>query len=271
MKTVISLLILSLFLTVFFFIPPVFSEHQPSYSPATTDTKEEAKPEIWCPATKISDNDKCMSCHRMRKDTAGKAYFGLRELPLDANYSEVPYNVKIISEDQQLVPYVNIDGTNSEKFWDAAQYIFWHPEFKKVVIEIHSPGGSVMDAWRSVGIVQEMQKRGILVETRCYGLSASAAVLLLASGDIGHRYVSPHSEIMMHKVWTFKMFAIATPDSAEDQAATLKHFQENLNSFLISRSKLTKEKIEEFIFKKDFWFTGEKAIELGLADKFIGE
>ena len=235
------------------------------------DPVEESKELPFCPKTKISDNDDCMDCHAMRSDADGKPYFGLKELPLDANYNEKPHMMDIIRDGGKPVAYLQVNSTNSVFFRQTSDYLYWHPEINKLVVELHTPGGSIMDAWRSVGIIKEMQQRGILIEVRVYGIAASAGGILLVAGDIGHRFINPNAEIMLHKVWTFAMFDVKTPDTAEDQAVTLRHFQENINDFLISRSKMTKEQLSDAIFKKDFWMTGKEAVAYGLADGFIGE
>lgn len=238
---------------------------------------EEPKPEKtaqsvpFCPTTKISDNDKCMDCHRLMTDANGKPYFGIKELNLNANYANKPHVLDMYRENGNIVAHMFVGGTNASSFESAAKYLPRHPEIKKLVVELHTGGGSIMDAWRAVGYIKEMQSRGILVEMRVYGLSASAGVFLLVAGNIGHRYVNPNCEIMMHKIWTFKMFSLETPDSAEDQAETLKHFQANINEFILSRSKMTEKELQDCIFKKDFWMTGKQAVKFGLADHLIGD
>lgn len=252
-----------------------------SFAYEVIETKETktSSPDKFCPATMISDNDKCMNCHAMRNDKDGKQYFGLKEIKVDANFNEKPGAIDNIYREKDTVTglgghwaaYMLISGVSPSYFRKAADYLYWHPEIKKLVIELHTGGGSIMAAWRAVGIIKEMQARGIIVEMRVNGLSASAGVILLVAGDLGHRFVNSHAEIMLHKIWTFKMFALDTPDTAEDAAATLKHFQENINNFILSRSKMTKKELDECIFKKDFWMTGARAVELGLADGFIGD
>lgn len=231
-------------------------------------SEKESKPESLCPISKISDNNKCLNCHAMiLKD--GKPTFGLKEINPADNY-DPPGKTKIITNKGKLVPYLEINGTDSDQFKYLDDYTSWHPEFKRVIIEMFSPGGSVIDAWRSVGYIKKMQSRGIIVEMHCYGLAASAGAILLIAGDIGHRYVSPHAEIMLHKVWTFKMFSIETPDSAEDQADILKHFQNNINDFILGRTKISRDLLDQSMFKKDFWMTGRQAVEdYGLADQLI--
>jgi len=240
----------------------------------TVETKETktTAPDTHCPATLISDNNLCMNCHAMRIDENGKPYFGLEEIDPAANFSDKPGIIDNIYRDEDgWVVYLEINGVGAAYLRKTANYLKWHPEIKKVVVELHTGGGSIMEAWRACGIIKELQEKGIIVEMRVYGLSASAGVILMVAGDIGHRFVNPNAEIMIHKIWTFKMFSLDTPDSAEDEANTLRHFQENINNFILSRSKMTKKELDECIFKKDFWMTGKQAVEYGLADGFIGE
>ena len=235
----------------------------------TVTLTKSSDPAPYCPATKISNNDKCMTCHALVKDKEGNVKFGLGEIDPFSQYSDKPHSLKIVYEEGEVAGYVKISGTGSTIIEDIVEYLPRHPEIKKLIIELHTPGGSVMDAWRTVGLIKKIQSMDVVVSTRCYGIAASAGVILLVAGDIGERVVSANAEIMIHKVWTFKMFDLQDPDTAADQAATLDHFQKNINSFILSRSKMTEEKLKECIFKKDFWMTGEDAVEFGLADKLL--
>ena len=231
---------------------------------------EEKAPEVWCPVTRYTDNAKCTYCHTMITEN-GKPKFGLKEIPIDANYSEKPSSMAVVIENGEMVAYLTVGDINAYQFRDASHYLYTHPEFKKLVVEIHSPGGSVMAAWRIVGIIEEMRAHGIEVETRCYGLAASAGGILLVAGDIGKRFVAPHAEVMLHKVWQFSMFDVSDPDSAEDKADVLKHFQANINKFFEERTKLSADTINTKSYHKMWWFTGKEAIEHGVADGLIGQ
>lgn len=237
-----------------------------AWSDPPDDESDEKPPETWCPKTRITDNNKCMDCHLMTNNG-----FGLKEVPPTAQYSAEPYGLSVEMQDGKLVGYIKIAGVEDNKVKNAYDYLMWHPEIKHVIIEFHTPGGSVMDAWRAVGYIEDLRARGVTIETRCYGMTASAGFLLFVAGDKGHRFVNPHAELMTHKLWTFKMFALEDPDSSEDEAEMMKHFQSNLNDYILSRTGLTKEQLLDKTYKKDWWMTGYEAVELGVADGFIGD
>ena len=221
-----------------------------------------------CPVSQMSDNARCMNCHQMVLEN-GKPTFGLKEILLEAAYEEKPFNLKIQREYGEVVGYhylTNIVATGLE---EIKRYLYEHPEIKKLIIDIHSGGGDVMAAWKIVGSIQEMQSRGIEVETRCYGIAASAGGIILIAGS--PRSVSPTAEIMIHKVWQFKMFSVDDPDSSADKTEMLEHFQANINRFFESRTNIKTEELNDKTRYKMWWITGSEAIELGIADKLIGE
>jgi ATP-dependent protease ClpP protease subunit len=221
-------------------------------------------PAPYCPVTKFSDNDKCLKCHVL-KIVDDKPKFGLREIPISAGY-DLPAGAEIVDYKGGLAIYFLNNGTGADRIKNIGRYMYRHPEFKRFIMEMHSGGGSVMDAWRAVGILEEMRCHGIEIETRCYGMAASAATVLLIAGDIGKRFVNFHAEIMLHKLWTFAMFKIDDPDTSEDQANLLRHFQDNINQFIFNRTGLDKSVLDKQMYKKDWWVTGREAIDLGIAD-----
>ena len=260
---------LTIVLFLFLFVAPSFAIDVSEYGTVTL-SKEKEIPIPFCPTTKISDNNKCMSCHELVPDENGKPKFGIKELSSDAGYWDKPACLDIVmGMDGKNFLRMDVTGTNSTSFRRAIDYMYRHPEFNHLAVHLHTPGGSVMDAWKSIGIISEAQSRGIKISTHVYGIAASAGVILMVAGDIGERYVNSHAEIMMHKVWSFSMFDISDPDTAEDKAATLKHFQNNINAWFVSRTEMTHDQIEDLIFKRDYWMNGERAVELGIADKMI--
>ena len=163
------------------------------------------------------------------------------------------------------VAYILIDGINSnaiEKFFD---YLVWHPEIERCVFEIHSPGGSLFEAWRIVGMMELWKAKGMIIETRCYGFAASAGFIIFVNGTPGHRYASATSELMWHELYTFAMFKVSRPSDTEDEAIILRHLQNTASNFLSQRSKLSKKEWKEIVYKKEFWCNGEEALGYGLS------
>lgn len=136
---------------------------------------------------------------------------------------------------------------------------------KRVIIEIFSPGGSLFHAWKCVGMIEVYQGRGFIVETRVYGFAASAGFLLFCAGSDGHRLAAPTAELMWHELQAPGTPGYSSPSDNEDRSRVLRHLQDTGNSWIASKTTLTKPELDALIRKKEFWLTGKQAIKYGFA------
>jgi len=145
-----------------------------------------------------------------------------------------------------------------------AQLLFLqHEDPKKdISLYINSPGGSVTSA---LAIYDAMQYIKPDVSTICVGFAASAAAVLMASGEAGKRYALPNSEIMIHQVFGM----------AEGQAADIKitadhiiHIREKINKILAKHTAQPLSKIEKDT-DRDFYMDALEARTYGIIDQII--
>jgi len=216
----------------------------------------EPKLQSICPKT-LMDNS-CFTCH-------SNPSFILKEISPESRY-EYPITGMKIQDDSAYYILRSIDAGDVQDLFD---YVLWHPSVKKIIIEVHSPGGSLFDGYKIVGLMQHMMSRGYIIETRVYGFAASAGFLVAASGTVGHRFVSKTAEMMWHELMSFSMFQVSTPSSTEEQSRVLRHLQTTANHWLAKRSKLTLEELDELIKKKEFWMSGADSVKYGFADGFL--
>ena len=228
-----------------------------AFEPKEEETKDAALLELACPFTKMSDNDKCMQCHQVVRDGNGYKW-GVKE----TRY--LPYATKIVKRDGADVIHYEMTGIADDKVQAILDYAREYGP-KEVEIEINSPGGSVIDAWRIVSYFNEYDD--IKIRTVCRGIAASAGFVLLAAGD--YREASPHAMLMAHELWTLKWLAVETPAKSKDEAEIMALWQNNINRFLSEHSNMTVEQIEKEIHKKDWWMTGADALEYGFVDKLV--
>jgi len=233
----------------------------------TTDRDEE-KP--GCPTTKITDNALCFRCHVVKKEE-DKAKWGLKEIDPNEQYVYPIFSGFYFSLDEngKRVANLLLREIDSEQIEKTFKYLAWHPEIKHINIELHNPGGSMLDMWRIVGLMDSWKTEGKTISTKCNGFAASAAFVLFVNGTPGMRLVHPNAFLMWHEVMSFKMFALTTPSSSEDEAHMLRKFQDNANKWLSERSKLTKEEVDTLVHKKELWMTGYDAVTFGFADGFV--
>jgi len=146
----------------------------------------------------------------------------------------------------------------------TAQLLFLEAENpkKEIAMYINSPGGYVT---AGMAIYDTMQYIRPKVQTLCVGQAASAASLLLCSGNKGERYCLPNSRILVHQ----------PSASYYGQAADIaRHAQEivklkrRLNEIYAKHTGQTVEAVEKML-DRDTYLTAEEAKAFGLIDEVL--
>lgn len=126
---------------------------------------------------------------------------------------------------------------------------------------ISSFGGQVYDALALYDIIQTLQ---CPIHTFAYGKCMSAAPLLLAAGEPGHRWVAEHVAFMTHEASDEMEGKVQDLEKAVAHTKALDKIWNNL---------LAKHSNKDYRFwagksRKpfDFYFGADKAIEWGIAD-----
>jgi ATP-dependent Clp protease protease subunit len=144
-----------------------------------------------------------------------------------------------------------------------AQMLFLDSQEKKdIQIYINSPGGSVTAA---LAIYDTMQYLKSDVSTICVGMAASAAALLLASGQKGKRFALPNSEVLIHQVM----------GGAEGQAVEIEISARHILSVKNKTNEILSKHTGQAISKiekdtdRDFYMSAKEAKEYGIIDQII--
>ncbi len=254
MKRILLTIIIS-----FAFIVPCYAvngvDEEESLSDLIKAKNDKTKPESeLCPETRMKNQ--CMTCHSYPD-------MSLKEKATDANRL-LPADTEIKDEGKTAYLYITaIDSFYVEKFF---KYVSWHPEITKCVFEIHSPGGSLFEGWRIVGLMELWKAKGMIIETRCHGFAASAGFVLFVNGSQGHRFASATSELMWHELYTFSVFKVSRPSASMDEAIVLRHLQDTASNYLADRSNMSAEEWDAKVHKKEFWCNGAEAVKYGLSD-----
>ena len=146
----------------------------------------------------------------------------------------------------------------------VAQLLFLEAENpkKEISMYINSPGGVVTSG---LAVYDTMQFIRPAVSTLCTGQAASMGSLLLAAGGKGLRFALPNARIMVHQ-----------PSGGFQGQATdiMLHAQEilnlkrRLNEIYVKHTGQPLKKIEDAL-ERDYFLTGEMAVEWGVVDKVI--
>lgn len=135
---------------------------------------------------------------------------------------------------------------------------------KDISFYINSPGGQVTSG---LAIYDTMQYIKPDVSTLTLGQAASAAALLLAAGAHGKRFALPHARVLIHQPIGGFQGQVTDVDIQARQMIKLKN---EINQILAEHTGQPVEKIDADT-DRDYFMTGEEAVEYGLVDRVITE
>lgn len=128
-----------------------------------------------------------------------------------------------------------------------------------VEVHMHSPGGNVFDG---LAIYENLKQHSGSVSVVVDGLAASAASFIAMAAAPGKLQVTDNSSVMVHDAWGLCQ-GNAT-DMAE-MASLLEESSDNIASIYAERGGRTAAEYRA-LMKAETWATGQKAVDLGLAD-----
>lgn len=199
---------------------------------------------------------RCTDCHTKRPLITSKKYF-------DPEFSWIRNSTLYFSFNSE------INNTLYTRFRDTLQSLDKLPS--RIVIILKSYGGGYFDSLAIIHLIEELQKKNIVVEIRVHGTAMSGGFLILLSGTKGYRMAAKTSVLMWHEVVSASFFDISTVSGKESQAEVMRFLQNNVNNYIAERSKMTKEELDRRIRFKELWVTGEQALEFGFIDKLLPE
>jgi len=219
-------------------------------------------PVIVKPCPKTFMVKECLTCHVVPS-------FAIREANPDARLVYPFPGMKIVIEGEMPVGYYLMTHVDADQVKMFLDYLDGH-SIKKAVIEIHSPGGSLFDATRILGIIKDWQAKGGRVVTKVNGMAFSAGFLIFTVGD--ERIVEEYAALMWHEIQSASGFGFSVQSTSdkESEAAVLRGLQNHLHKYLATRCKLTKPEIDSKVNKRqEWWMSGAEALSFGFATKLV--
>ena len=160
-----------------------------------------------------------------------------------------------------------IDDTNIDKAirWLLYENFSSETTDKVLTLYINSTGGSLTDA---LGLIDVMKNSKFIIQTIGVGNVMSAAFLIFAAGDKGHRYISKNTSSMCHQ------FSDSASDSKfHDMKASMKESEslnERMTQVLIEATGLPRSKIRsKLLGPSDMYLSAEEMLEYKVADHIL--
>lgn len=135
-------------------------------------------------------------------------------------------------------------------------------EQSPIDIFINSPGGEVNSGLAIYDLIQSCKAP---VNMYCIGMAASMGALIFAGGKKGHRFMLPHSKVMIHELLIPNGVG-GSASSIKSTADSILQTRELLNGILAKHTGKSLEEINKATDHDNF-MTADEAIEFGLCDK----
>jgi ATP-dependent protease ClpP protease subunit len=133
---------------------------------------------------------------------------------------------------------------------------------RDVQVNINSPGG---DFFEGIAMYSLLRDHKAKVTVRVLGLAASAAsVVAMAADDL---QVSEAGFIMIHNAWAV---AVGNRHDFREAADLLEPFDEAMVGLYASRTGKSKATVQNWM-DKETWFSADRAIAEGMADRTMPE
>ena len=171
----------------------------------------------------------------------------------------IPLDSELLSERVILIDDT-ITSQTAVDFYKSVRFLAKSDEPIKVVI--CSGGGEVIAGQAIYDLMQGVKNE---VHTYCIGRAASMAAVLLAAGTKGHRYILPHSEVMIHEVLIGGGVG-GSATSISKISESINKTRDVMNGILAKHTGKTIEEINEAT-SFDNYMTAQQAVEFGICDK----
>lgn len=183
-----------------------------------------------------------------------KSYNSVTTIPIDSKLFEIGH---IFIENE-------ITSESADAIKKQIMYLICKSADKPIYIHINSPGGDINAGLVLYDIIQDYSDRIYLV---CTSRACSMAAILLACGKIGHRFMLPNSEVMIHE----PLIANQSSGNCSSIKATsmrLVSIKEKMNKILASHTGKSLQEIDEAT-SFDNYLNAQEAVNLGIVDRIM--
>lgn len=135
---------------------------------------------------------------------------------------------------------------------------------KPIDIIIDSPGGEVLSGLMIHDLIKSLEGK-VEINMYCTRLAASIAAIIFGCGPKGHRFILPHSKVLIHE----PLIASGMNGSATEISKTAEEIlivKQQLNSLLADATGKSLKQINRDT-RTDYVLDAKSAIEYGLADE----
>ena len=156
----------------------------------------------------------------------------------------------------------SIDAEAANEFME--QMLYLDAADGAIDIIINSPGGEVNAGLLIYDMMQSCKSE---VNIYCAGLAASMAAILLAGGSPGHRFILPHSKVMIHEPLIAGGIG-GSATSIRNISDSILETRKLTNGLLAKHTGKTLKEIDKAT-SFDNYMNAEQAVKFGICDTIV--
>ena len=173
----------------------------------------------------------------------------------------VPIESRLLAE-RKLFLEGEITSSSACSFIRELMFLLHEDRKMAIDIYINSPGGEVDAGMMIYDVLKGVSDAEI--NLHCIGMAASMAAILLASGNRGHRFILPHSRIMIHEPLIAGGIG-GSASSIQKTAESIMEMKRLSVKLLAADTGRDADEVEKAI-AYDHYMNAEEAIAFGICD-----
>lgn len=169
-------------------------------------------------------------------------------------------------EKRQIFLWGGVMDKSAEEIIEKLFFLEHEKAGEPIYFFINSPGGVITSG---MAVYDVMHMITSPVYTVNMGMAASMGAILFAAGEKGHRYMFPHSKLMIHQPLISGQI-VAPAIDIKIHADEIKKTREEINRILAETSGQDLQKITKDT-DRDYWLNAQESMDYGIADAVLND
>jgi len=133
-----------------------------------------------------------------------------------------------------------------------------------ITVVLNSVGGEVYAGLLIYETINDLKRKGFIVNVEVRGLAASMGCIILQAGT--RRISSGATRFLIHEVESWDWGKVS---EMEDRVSETRKVNNMLRDIIAKRSLRSPEEIDKLWTKRDVWYSAQEALEFGLIDSIL--
>ena len=184
------------------------------------------------------------------------------ELEIKSLRIEVANESTSSENNREYVFFGEVNGNNVYRCMEVLSRWAKQDPDVPITVVFNSPGGVMSHGLALYDHIISLREKGVVVNTKAYGLAASMGAILLQAGT--KRTMSPNSVMMVHEPSGGVM---GSRSEMDDAVSLMNKLNDLATDIMASRATLSRRALQNRWKRKDMWMDAKEALKIGLIDE----